>query len=394
MHIFFSVGEPSGDLHAAKLVTELRRRRPGLECTAYGGPLMEQAGCRLEYRLTDLAVMGFLRVVPLLWRFYQIVRQARRLFEAQRPDAVVLVDFPGFNWWIARQAHRLGIPVFYYVPPQLWAWLPWRVRRMRRFVDHVLCCLPFEEAWYRKRGVSAEFVGHPFFDEVAERQLDQTFLTDHTRKTSPTATVAILPGSRYHEVAHNFPLQIAVMKKLHDRLPGVRFLVANYKESQRRFCAEQLAAAEVALPVELHVGRTSEIIELADVCLMVSGSVSLELLARTTPAVVVYRVSRSIYWMGRALITCKYMSLPNLIADRALMPEFIPCGDPTAMIDGMTATLHGWLTDAASHRQNVAELRELRDRVATAGATSHAATAILTRLAAHATKFGARRSAA
>src|SRR5690242_1060871 len=134
MHIFFSAGEPSGDLHAAKLVSELKREVPGLECSGFGGPLMESAGCRLLYRLTDLAVMGILPVIPLLVKFIGLISQARRSFEAHKPDAVVLVDFPGFNWWIARHAKRLGIPVFYYLPPQLWAWAPWRVKRMRKFV--------------------------------------------------------------------------------------------------------------------------------------------------------------------------------------------------------------------------------------------------------------------
>src|SRR5579872_2182624 len=127
MHIFFSVGEPSGDLHAAKLAAELKQRVPGLECSGFGGPLMEAAGCRLIYRLTDLAVMGILPVIPLLFKFLRLIWQARRSFQEQRPDAVVLVDFPGFNWWIARSAKKLGIPVIYYLPPQLWAWAPWRV---------------------------------------------------------------------------------------------------------------------------------------------------------------------------------------------------------------------------------------------------------------------------
>src|SRR4029077_16130314 len=231
MHIFFSVGEPSGDLHASRLVAELKRRAPDLECSGYGGPLMEAAGCRLLFRLTDLAVMGFLPVIPLIFKFIRLAGAARRELAQRRPDAVILVDFPGFNWWIARAAKKLGIPVFYYLPPQLWAWAPWRVRRMRKFVDHVLSCLPFEVEWYRRRSVAAEFVGHPYFDEVAQKPLDGEFLRKQSaaRETS-IATVAVLPGSRNHEVSQNFPIQIRVMKKLRARLPGVRFLVACYKD--------------------------------------------------------------------------------------------------------------------------------------------------------------------
>lgn len=397
MHIFFSVGEPSGDLHGAKLVRELQQRHPGVKCSGFGGPLMQTAGCQIIFQLTDLAVMGFLRVVPMLWKFYRLVRMARHYFETERPDAVVLVDFPGFNWWIARQAHRLGIPVFYYLPPQLWAWAPWRVRRMRRFVDHVLCCLPFEEGWYRKRGVSVEFVGHPFFDEVAERQLDHPFLQAvQGDGASHTRTVAILPGSRGHEVTQNFPIQLEVARRLHARVPGVRFLIACYKEKQRTFCEQELARNGCDLPIVLYTGRTSEIIEAADICLMVSGSVSLELLARTTPAVVVYKISRTLYWLGRVLVTCHYISLPNLIADRAVLPEFAPMGDPSKSIEQMTEILNDWLTDSHEHSQKVRELELIRDEVASTGATGRAAASILARLQAAASESeeGERRTAA
>jgi lipid-A-disaccharide synthase len=382
MHIFFSVGEPSGDLHAAKLVSELQRRSPGIQCSGFGGPLMESAGCRLLFRLTDLAVMGILPVIPLIFKFIRLARQAQRYLAEHRPDAVVLVDFPGFNWWIARGAKKLGIPVFYYLPPQLWAWGPWRVRRMRKFVDHVLSCLPFETAWYRERGVAAEFVGHPFFDEVAERPLDREFLESHSAEGPEVRTVALLPGSRNHEIAQNFAIQMQVMKRLQKQAPGVRFLVACYTEAHHERCRQMLAERGGELNVSLYVGKTSEIIELGDVCLMVSGSVSLEVLARTTPAVVVYRVNRGFAWACRFVITCRYMSLPNLVANCPLMPEFAPIDDPRLTIATMSEILLRWLTDKVEHARQVSLLSRLRDEVATAGATENAARAILERLAA------------
>ena len=127
MRIFFSVGEPSGDQHAARLIRALKRRRPDLAISGFGGPKMSEAGCDLDFDLTDLAVVGIFRVIPMLWTFYGLVKRAERLFREKRPDAVVLVDFPGFNWWIARKAKAAGIPVFYYLPPQLWGWAPWRI---------------------------------------------------------------------------------------------------------------------------------------------------------------------------------------------------------------------------------------------------------------------------
>ena len=166
MTIFFSAGEPSGDLHGANLIRQLRRLRPEVKCVGYGGPEMAAAGCELHADLTVLAVMWFLRALLNLHKFLALASRADRYFRHQRPDAVVLIDYPGFNWWIARRAKAHGIPVFYYCPPQIWAWGSWRIKKMRRSVDHVLCALPFEATWFRRNGCRATFVGHPFFDEV------------------------------------------------------------------------------------------------------------------------------------------------------------------------------------------------------------------------------------
>ncbi|MGQ0633135.1 MAG: lipid-A-disaccharide synthase [Planctomycetaceae bacterium] len=380
MHIFFSVGEPSGDLHAARLVQELRRRDPTVRASGFGGPKMAAEGCRLLYRLTDLAVMGVIDVVPLLWRFFKVLGQARRFLTDERPDAVVLVDFPGFNWWVARLAKRRGIPVFYYLPPQMWAWAPWRVRKMRRLVDLVLCCLPFEERWYRSRGVPTRFVGHPFFDEAAEKPLDRPFLQRYGSLADKRQIVGVLPGSRNYEIKQNFGIQLQVLAEVHRRHPGVRFLVACYREEHRQSCREWLDRSGQRLPLEFHVGKTSEIVELAAACLMVSGSVSLELLARRTPAVVLYHVGRLHGWIGKLVLTCPFITLTNLIAGREVMPEFVIAGRVAAAVDEMIEALSGWLEDESSRAGIVDELTRLGAGLAAPGATAAAATAILERL--------------
>ncbi|HUG91363.1 MAG TPA: lipid-A-disaccharide synthase [Planctomycetaceae bacterium] len=435
MKIFFSAGEPSGDQHAAHLIGELRRLRPDVECTGYGGPLMERAGCRLDHRLTDLAVMGFLRVVPLLRTFYRLVRQAGRRFAESPPDAVVLVDFPGFNWWIARKAKAAGIPVFYYLPPQLWAWAGWRVKRVRRYVDHVLCGLPFEPDWYAKRGVRAEYVGHPFFDEVADSPLDAEFVRQwsptghvggacrvgcahqgetpshgsdggHSPLDSSQRTIGILPGSRRHEVEHNWPTMIEVMRRLALRHPDVRFLVACYKPEFERRCRELLANCRAechavlpsgggsgtptdagrsgtpscepgTLPVHFFVGRTPEIIEAAECCLMVSGSVSLEMLARETPAAVLYHVAPALYPLLRLLVHVDSITLPNLIAGRRVLPEWVVALSRRRAIDECTATLDRWLSDSSELARVRNELASLRNEFGRVGATVRTAEYIL-----------------
>ena len=393
MHIFFSVGEPSGDQHGAELMDTISQRAPGVRFSGFGGPHMEDAGLNSLCRLTDHAVMGVWAVIPLLLTFYRLVQKAGRFLEEQKPDAVVLIDFPGFNWWIARKAKRAGVPVYYYMPPQLWAWAPWRIRKVRRFIDHILAALPFEADWYRDRGVSVEYVGHPFFDEVAEKELDQPFCRKLRNDASEAAVqdarddaaadsdspriLGVLPGSRNQEVRRNFPVMLQVLRNLHARHPGVRFPVACYRESHREFCRELQQSDCPELPIEFHVGRTSEIIETSDCCLMVSGSVSLELLARATPAVVMYRAPLMMFLAGKLLITCRYMSLPNLIAGRIVMPEFPFMGRVNHHARRLEDVLARWIADDFELADAARSLRELRHEVVQTGGIERAADAIL-----------------
>jgi lipid-A-disaccharide synthase len=379
MRIFFSVGEPSGDQHAARLIHALQRRQPDLEFSGYGGPKMAEAGCDINYELTNLAVVGIFRVIPLLWQFYSLVKRAERMFRESPPDAVVLVDFPGFNWWIARKAKAAGIPVFYYLPPQLWGWATWRIKRMRKFVDHILCGLPFEPKWYAERGLHAEYVGHPFFDDVAENRLDESFC--RKAQADFRRIVGVLPGSRNHEVESNFPLQIDLMEQVAARHPDVQFLVACYKERHRERCRQMLASRPRSLPVELCLGRTPEIIEASDCCVMVSGSVSLEMLARAKPAIVHYRVSPLTYALVRPLVHVKSITLPNLIAGRRLMPEWLVVLRPDRTVREMAAVVNEWIASPFQLAQAARELRQLRSEIGQTGATGRTADRILSHLA-------------
>ncbi len=378
MHIFFSVGEPSGDQHAALLLEELRRRQPDVRLTGLGGPRMEQAGCHILFPLTTMAVMGIMAVVPKIWEFYKVVCMAREHFARHKPDLVVLIDFPGFNWWIARAAKKHGIPVVYYLPPQLWAWAPWRIRKVRKFVDLVLSGLPFEAEWYALKQVPVLYVGHPFFDEVTQHALDESFLREWRSERGPT--VALLPGSRGHEVHGNWPLMLEAARRLTERHPHVQFLVANYKESQRKFCQDAYRKSGLRLPISFFVGKTPEIIQLGDCALMVSGSVSLEMLARGTPATVLYRTGWVTYLVGKMLVTIKHLSLPNLIANRKIFPEHLSVGRTEPAIAGVTADLDRWLTHPETLAETRMEMAAIRRQVGAVGATGRAAEVILSRL--------------
>ncbi len=376
MRIFICAGEPSGDLHGANLVRALRRLHPGVECVGFGGERMEAAGCRLLYPLCRLAVMWFARVLANAPTFLRLLSQADRTFRHRRPDAVVLIDYPGFNWWLARRAHFHGIPVFYFVPPQLWAWAGWRVRKMRRYVDHVLCSLPFEVDWYRERGVDAHFLGHPYFDELPDQPCDADFVA--RLRGAPGVPVALLPGSRTQELARNLSTLVRAATNIHAQRPDTRFLFACYKDAHRQTVEAYLRGR--GLPAEAHVGRTPEVIRASRACVAVSGSVGLELLYHGKPSVVVYRIRRLDLAVARRFIKAPYISLVNLLAGRELFPEFL-----TDRCEAETVSRHvlTWLNDPAAYAARTRELAELRERVARPGACARVAEYVLRSLGAN-----------
>jgi lipid-A-disaccharide synthase len=384
MRIFISAGEPSGDLHAANLIHALRERLPSTEFIGYGGPRMVKAGAKLNYPLVNLAVMWFLNVFLNIATFVRLIFLADRIFRGEKPDAVILIDYPGLHWWIARRAWARGVPVFYYVPPQIWAWAGWRVEKVRKFVDLVLCSLPFEPAWYESRGYhQAVYVGHPYFDELSDRELDDEFVAELEARKSPL--VAILPGSRTQELTRNLPIMVRAAAKLSQQHPGVRFAVACLHERHRGLAARIVAenwpdaGSDAGNPraIELHAARTPELIRAADVAWSVSGSVSLELMMEALPTVILYKLNRLDLWIARPFIKARYITLVNLLADAELMPEYLTVHDVS---DELVRWARIWLEDSMARARATANLAALRHQVARPGASSRAAEMIVRRL--------------
>jgi len=404
MKIFFSVGEPSGDIHGANLIRELRRQFEArcsaddkLELVGFGGPEMAKAGCKLHVDLTQLAVMWLFRVLLNLHKFWQYVGEADRYFRHQRPDAVVLIDYPGFNWWIAWRAKVHGIPVIYYGAPQLWGWASWRVRKMRRLVGHVLCKLPFEETWYRERRCNATYIGHPFFDEVRRHAYDAGFIAQ--LQTQPGPLVTVLPGSRTQELEANFPAFLDAATSVSVEVPEARFAVAAYKPAH----AQQAKALieQRGLPIEVYTNKTPELIRAATCCMAVSGSVSLELLHHRKPTVILYRISPFAYFLQQFFRRVKYITLVNLLAaddlfpadttpyepdqpgaEKVLFPEYLTCEDRSADV---AAHVTRWLTDDAERYRVVGKLDQLATDVGSGGASQRGAAYILDLLGANET---------
>ena len=389
MRIFFSVGEPSGDLHASNLIRELRRRNPQIEFTGLGGRRMAEAGCNLTADMSDLAIMGFARVIPHLKTFWDLLWQADAEFKAQRPDAVILVDYPGFNWWIADRAKRHGIPVFYFGTPQLWAWATHRVRKLRRLVDYALCKLPFEPDWYAEHNCEATYVGHPYFDDFLNRRLDHQFLQNFDEEP----LVAILPGSRKHEVVNNLPTFLKTVDFVQQTIPHARFAIASYNKHQANVAQSMIEEHNGLARPEVYVDRTRELIHRAKCCIACSGSVSLELLHEQTPTVIHYRIDRIQDFLQKRFRKCKFITLVNLLTSErrfasgddydpndirnyreAPFPEYLAVDDRSA---DMAHHLVRWLSNEMARQETIEYLRPLRERFVRPGASQRAAEFIL-----------------
>lgn len=393
MKLFFSVGEPSGDLHGANLIRELERTAGKVETLGLGGPRMAAAGCQLLRDMTDLAIMGVVPALLKLPEFLRLLKRVEETLKTERPDAVVLIDYPGFNWHVAKKAKALGIPVVYYGLPQLWAWLSYRVEKVRRYIDHPLCKLPFEEAWFRSQGCpKTTYVGHPYFDELKSQKLDQQFLAQF--QNSSQRLVTILPGSRRREVLCNFATQVRAAERIHAKVPDVRFAVASYNDEQAAMAAKILGSTN--LPLTIIPKRTPELIHAATCCLAVSGSVSLELLYHAKPSVMQYQIPFLTHFAMQHLVRVQYMTLPNLITtpnihparrdkyDRhspahahVLFPEYPDWRDRS--VDVAQHAID-WLQDEPARSELVRKLVRLRESLAIGGASANAANYILTQV--------------
>jgi lipid-A-disaccharide synthase len=395
MRVFLSAGEPSGDHHAAALVRSLRAIRPDIECVGLGGPAMQAAGCRLVADLTHLAVMWFLRVILNIHRFVDLARRAERSFLDARPDVCVLVDFPGFHWWLAWRAKRHGIPVVFYCPPQIWAWASWRIGKMRRLVDHVLSALPFEHDWFLEKGIPSTLVGHPFFDELAAATPGRaTVVGDPDARP----VVLLLPGSRGQEIEANLGTLLAAAARVARDVPRARFIAAALHERHAARVRQAIAAlpAGVLPAIEVEAGRTRSLLPGAACAMAVSGSVSLELLASRVPTVIVYRVGAVAHVVQSWFRHARFITLVNLLAipepivpvvprlwppthvepadPEAVFPEYLCVQDPAEAVAGHVVA---WLTDPVARAVATGRIDSLARAVVRGGSAARAAEAVL-----------------
>ncbi len=355
-------GEASGDLHAANLFTAMQRIEPGVEAFGVGGERLRGSGLECIARSEELSVMGLAEVVRDLPRLVRLARRVRRAALARKPDVAVLVDSPDFNLPLARHLRRAGIPVVIYISPQLWAWREGRVRRIRRDVRRVLCILPFEVEFYSKQRVAAEFVGHPLVDELAP-----VFGSPPRRETG---ALALLPGSRWHEVESLLPTMLRAAAALAREVPGLTARLIAAPGLERARLREMTAGTRA--PVELVSDERHRSLASCSAALVASGTATLECALLDVPMVVGYRLHPISYALAKRLVRVPHVALVNLVAGRRIVPEAVQSEFSAERLVAEARRLLGTEGD----RQR-ADLAEVRRRLGPEGASERAARAVL-----------------
>jgi lipid-A-disaccharide synthase len=316
--IFISSAEASGDRHAAGLIRAIKSKCPEARIVGAGGPASAAAGAEI---LVDMTAQASMLGGPLLkLRYYRRnIRKLQKAIREIKPDVVVPVDSPALNWHLAKAAKKVGVPVMYYVAPQVWAWAPWRIKKVRRFTDHIACLLPFEEGYFRDRGVAATFVGHPLFDHLPARPEE---LPDFVRATqSGEWRVALLPGSRPAEIASHAEAMVQVVGAIHERWPRAKCVMTAPTED----AAKHLRHIIDERDIHLAIGQTAEVLADSHIAVAASGTVTLETAYYGVPMAIVYRVNMLLYHMiGKWLLRTPHLSLVNILADEKLVPELMP----------------------------------------------------------------------
>ena len=365
-----SCGEPSGDLYAGALIAALRRREPTIEVFGLGGDRFKAAGGDLVADFHGLSVTGLTEALAVLPRSWRTLRALVAAARERKPHALVVIDYPDFNFRLMRAVKRLGVPVIYYVSPQLWAWRAGRIKTMKQVVDVVLPIFPFEEPIYRREHMDVRFVGHPLIDlAVAERsreQLLQRLKLDHAKPV-----VALLPGSRPNELERLAPVMAAAAPMIAAKVRGAQFIVARAPDlSDRLFEGFGLPGVTLRI-VE---GQTDDVLQAADAVVTASGTATVQAALHGKPMVVLYKLSPTTYRLGKRLARVEMYAMVNLIAGERIVRELIQ-DDCTA--EAVAAETIRILVEPEYRNRMIDQVAEVRRRLGGPGASERAAEAVL-----------------
>jgi lipid-A-disaccharide synthase len=367
--VLIMTGEASGDLHGANLAREIRKQDPAIALYGVGSKQMQAAGVRMLADASEISVVGITEVLTHLGVIYRVYATLKRFLQHERPDLLVLIDFPDFNILLGKAAHRLGIPILYYISPQVWVWRKGRIKKIARLVKAMVVVFPFEVPLYEKAGVDVRFVGHPLTDTVrsdlTREQAQSAFGLDGSRRT-----IALLPGSRKSELTHLLPDILAAVKILSNRFPDLQFILPIAPTLDQSFV--RTFVEQCGVPVRLIEGRVYDVLRASDAAIVTSGTATLETGLMDVPMVIVYRVSAITYFILTRLVHdgLKHIGLVNIVADERLVPELIQDeSTPQRMADAVARML----VEPVYYDQIRRGLEKVRKRLGNAGASARAA---------------------
>ena len=382
--LMISCGEPSGDLYAGALVAALRGREPDIDVFGLGGDRLQAAGGRLVANFDGLSVTGLtevLRVLPRSWATMKALIQAAR---AEQPDALVVIDYPDFNFRLMAAVKRLGVPVIYYVSPQLWAWRASRIKTMKKLVDCVLPIFPFEEAIYRRENMDVRFVGHPLVDLARPSRSRDEFLGG--LQLDPSApVVAMLPGSRPNELTRLAPVMIEAVLLVARTIPNAQFIIARaphladtlFEGFGLHPTTQSPRGGGPGLPgitVRIVEGQTDDVLHASDAVVTASGTATVQTALHGKPMVVLYKLSPVTYRLGKPLARVDMYAMVNLIAGERVVLELIQDACTGEAVAAETVKL---LTDTDYRQRMIGKIAEVRSRLGGPGASERAADAVL-----------------
>jgi lipid-A-disaccharide synthase len=365
-------GEASGDLYAAGLVAALRARDPAVEVFGFGGPRLAATGAEMVGDYAGLSVTGLVEATSVLSRAWRMLRLLREAARDRRPDVFVAIDFPDFNFRLLPAIHRLGIPIVYYVSPQLWAWRPRRMETIRRYVDRMVVIFPFERAIYERARVPVEFVGHPLIELATAprpREWVRTLGLDAGRPI-----VGLLPGSRSNEVRRILPVLADALPAIRQAVPAVQFLIARAPALADGDFASVGHLRSVPVTVATATDAADDVIAAADVVVTASGTATVQTALHGRPMVIVYELSPVTYAIVRRLVRVPASGMPNLVAGRTVVPELIQHDFTAERVAHETISL---LTDARRADAMRRDLAEVRRALGAPGASRRAADVVL-----------------
>lgn len=344
-------GELSGEIHATNLVRAINGVLP-IQFSGIGAERLASAGVRIIEDYQKISIVGLSEIFSKLWHIRHVYRQIKSHLSADPPSFLILVDFPGFNLRLAKVAHRLGVPTIYFIPPQVWAWNKGRISQIKKYVDLVICILPFEEPLYRESGIPVSYVGHPFVRTVKPLRSRTDFLSELGLNREKPRILSILPGSRENEIATHLPLLLRVVDLVKQRIPDLAVLLPLSDNTEDSFVDRFLHNDS---PVVRLKGRTYDALAASDAAVIVSGSATLEAALLGTPSIVLYKISYLSYLAAKLLVKVEYISLPNLIRGKEIFPEHIQRIDPERIAEQVVSMVNNGTDSVRKELQKLSD---------------------------------------